>query len=345
MPRMLVCPTCGRQNPASFTVCAACGANLPGGAPDEAARMLAQQDAARRRSRMIYMGAAVVAAGVLAAFAIRDRIHKSAVADKLAWVEAWVAKDSQEVGGLWNCITQSNTPMEAFSNANQVQAKVEAAAVVQPKTYAQHLRVECVPNGERAVAAFAAMPDPPAELAQAFVAYKNALPALTAGITAYADRLELRLSGGDLETRIQAAGGAWHDSESPNPESIAFERFLQCAVPGIGQLKDAQALLQTLANECYKKDASAFWQTVQSKCGALLTNVDPLAKPSATYKASMKKFYESEQRMMNAWADCARKGKKGGGDGDLGQFLQAFGAYMEARTQVARAAKSLEEGA
>lgn len=342
---MLVCPTCGRQNPPTFSVCAACGAQLPGGAPDDMARMMAEKDASRRRSRMIYIGAAVVAAGVLAAFAVRDRMHKGAIAEKLSWVEAWVAKDTQEVGGLWNCITQSNTPMEAFSNANQVQAKVEAAAMVQPKTFSEHVRVECVPNGERAVAAFAAMPDPPAELASAFTAYKSALPALTSGIAAYADRLDQRLAGADLETRIQSTGSAWHDSESPNAESIAFERFLQCAVPGIAQLKDVQALLQALATECYKKDAAAFWQNVEAKCGALVTNVDPLAKPSSTYKASMKKFYESDQRMMTAWADCARRGKKGGREGDLSPFLQAFGAYMEARSQVARAAKKIEDGA
>lgn len=342
---MLVCSTCGRPNSPSAFACAGCGANLPGGAADDLARALAAEQAARRRSRQIYGLVGVVVVGLLAAYAVRDRLQKAAVGEKLAWLDAWAEKDKQEVGALWNCLTQSNTPLESFSNANQVQAKVEAAAMVQPKTFAQHLRVECVPGGERLITSVEALPAAPAEFATAFAAYKAALPKLNDGVATYADRLDTRVAGADLSSRIQTAGGEWHASESPTAESIAFERFLQCAVPGIGKLKDAQGLLEALARECYKKDAVAFWQSVQDKCAVLLMQPDPLAKPSPSYKASVKKFYEPEQRMMSAWEDCARRGVKGGRDNDLAQFLAAFGEYMEARALMGRAAKALGEGA
>src|SRR4028119_708234 len=211
-------------------------------------------------------------------------MHKAAIAGKLQWLDEWAEKDKLEVGGLWNCFTQSDSPLDSFSNANQVQAKVEAAALVQPKTFAEHLRSQCVRHGERAVTEFAQMRGAPPEFSSEFAAYKAALPKLTHGIQAYADRLEQHVGAANLMSRISAAGEEWHSSKSPTPDGIAFEKFLQCAVPGIAHLKNAQGLLEALAQECYKKDAGAFWQHVENKCGGLLTQSDASAKPSATFK-------------------------------------------------------------
>ncbi|MDX2020190.1 MAG: hypothetical protein SF187_08110 [Deltaproteobacteria bacterium] len=340
---MSPCPTCGHANPPSFSVCSRCGANLPGGGDDPIASLAADQARARKRSRTIYGAVAVVGLGLLAAFAVKDRMTKAAVGKKLQWLDTWAEQDKAEVGSLLNCLTQSNLPVDAFSTADQVQAKVEQAAGVQPKTFAEHLRVECMPIGDRVTATFAAKTDVPEEFKAGFDAYKGSLPKLKDGIGTFADRLDVLIEGGDMAAKLQAAGDAWHASETPTPESIAFERFLQCAVPGIAQIKDAQGLLQTLATECYKKDAAGFMQTVQDKCGALVTKIDISAKPSATYKASMKKFYEPEQRMMKAWEDCVRRGRKGGRDNNLAQFLHAFGEYVQARVEIARAAKALSD--
>lgn len=344
MPRMSSCPTCGHANPSSFSVCSRCGANLPGSGEDPVASLAAEQARSRKRTRTIYGFVAVVGLGLLAALAVKDRMTKANVAKKLQWLDAWAEQDKAEVGSLLNCFTQSNIPVDAFATADQVQAKVEQAAGVQPKTFAEHLRVECVPLGERVTSAFAAKTDVPDEFKAGFEAYKASLPKLKDGIATFADRLDVLLEGGDMAAKLQGAGDAWHSSESPTPESIAFERFLQCAVPGIAQLKDAQGLLQALATECYKKDAAAFMQTVQDKCGVLVMKIDISAKPSPTYKTSMKKFYEPEQRMMKAWEDCVRRGRKGGRDNNLSQFLHAFGEYVQARVEIARAAKAISDG-
>ena len=324
-------------------MCARCGANLPGAVNDPIAGLAAEQARARKRTRVIYSSIAVIGLTALAAFAVRDRMNKAAVGQRLQWLDAWAEKDKAEVGSLWNCLTQSNVPLDSFATAAQVQAKVEQAADVQPKTFAEHLRVECGPLGERVVAAFATTDAVPTEFQPGFAAYKAALPKFKDGIATFAERLDTLVEGSDLAAKLQAAGEAWHSVEKPTIESVAFERFLQCAVPSIGRLKDAQSLLQTLAEECYKKDASAFMQGVQEKCGGLLLNPALSVSPSATYKASMTKFYEPEQRMLQAWQDCVRKGRKGGRENNLTQFLHAFAEYMEARVQIARAAKAMKD--
>ena len=340
---MFSCPTCGHQNLPSFSVCARCGAHLAGAINDPIAAMAAEQARSRKRSRVIYSAAAVIGLAALAVFAVRDRMTKAAVGQKLQWLDSWAEKDKLEVGALWNCLTQSNTPLDSFATAGQVQAKVEQAAGVQPKTFAEHLRLECGPMGERVVSVFATSDPVPAEFQPGFEAFKASLPKLKDGIATFAERLDTLVQGGNLASKLQTAGEAWHASQSPTVESVAFEKFLQCAVPGIAGLADAQALLQTLAEQCYKKDAAAFMQTVQDKCGSLIMKPELSIKPSATYKASMKKFYEPEQRMMKAWEDCVRKGRKGGRDNNLAQFLHAFGQYMEARVQIALAAKAIKD--
>lgn len=340
---MTRCLTCGTDNPALSRTCSRCGAALSEGPSEDAAALRGKPHGARGGGRVIFAMVGLVVLGVGAGIAIRERLHKRALGEKLAWFDRWVERDKQEVGGLWTCLIQSPTPIETFTNATQVEAKVEAAAIVQPKTFADRLRNECLPRGDQVVAAFAGVADVPAEFTTVFEVYKQSLPKLKDGIAAYAQGLEARSEGAELSAKIQAAGAAWHTSSAPTPEGIAFEKFFRCAVPQVSQLKNAQALLQTLADQCRKRYAAAFWKQVAAKCGALVMDVDPRAKASPTYQDSMKRFFESEQRLMAAWDYCARQAKKGTPTSDLSTFLQAFATYGEARVQMVEVAKALGE--
>ena len=75
---------------------------------------------------------------------------------------------------------------------------------------------------------------------------------------------------------------------------------------------------------------------VRADCGALVQNVDKDAKPapSKTFKANAKKFYEEQQRQLQAWECCGKKSRKGKKVLDLEAFLTAAGDYMEARGEV-----------
>jgi hypothetical protein len=118
---------------------------------------------------------------------------------------------------------------------------------------------------------------------------------------------------------------------------------MHCAVPGLAKMKDTQAMLEYLADTCYKKDPVAFMDRVRKECGPILANVDPKAKPSGTWKLSGQKFYEQDARQLQAWESCGRKSRKGKKAEDLATFLVALGDYMEARTGVVKVARAIKD--
>ena len=123
------------------------------------------------------------------------------------------------------------------------------------------------------------------------------------------------------------------------PESVAFEKFLVCAIPDLDKKKDIQGVLEFLADTC-KKDPVTFMVGVREKCGGLVQNVNKDAKPapSKTFKANTKKFVEEDQRQLQAWEYCAKRSRKGKKVLDLEEFLTAASDYIESRTEVGKTA-------
>src|SRR6185295_899979 len=80
---------------------------------------------------------------------------------------------------------------------------------------------------------------------------------------------------------------------------------------------------------------------VREKCGPLVQNVNKDAKavPSKTFKANVKKFFEEDQRQLQAWEYCGKRSRKGKKVLDLEEFLTAAGDYMESRSGVFLAAR------
>ena len=64
------------------------------------------------------------------------------------------------------------------------------------------------------------------------------LPKMQAGIESYAEKLKSRGAVKDVDQSIQEVGGAF--STDVTPESVAFEKFLVCAIPGLDKMKDVQ---------------------------------------------------------------------------------------------------------
>ena len=73
---------------------------------------------------------------------------------------------------------------------------------------------------------------------------------------------------------------------------------------------------------------------------ALVQNVkDTKAEPSKTFKVNAKKFFEEDQRQLQAWDYCAKRSRKGKKVLDLEAFLTAAGDYIEARGEVVKTAR------
>jgi hypothetical protein len=354
---MLKCPRCGHQNLPNYESCSACGTALaagaggggggaaPVGGGDEYARLMASRAAAQARTRKIGAVVAVVALGLGGFVWYRDYQQKKVRQEKLDFFERWAELEKRETGSFFNCAMASEIDMNLVQNASQIQMKIEGAYATQQKTFSDYLLTDCVPKIERARQAFGALKDTPAEYGPALDKYRDVLPKLQAGIEEYAEKIKNRKEVKDTDQLIQEHGGAWHSSTAPSPEGIAYEKFMHCAVPGLAKMKDAQEMLEFLADTCFKKDPVAFMDRARKECGPILTNVDPKAKPSGTWALSMKRFYEEEARQLRAWEDCGRKSRKGKKAEDLATFLLAVGDYMQARTDVVKTARAIKDEA
>jgi hypothetical protein len=306
---------------------------------DEYQRLIAGRAAAQKRKRAVFGVVLVAAVGAGGYWWKQQREKALAAQGVLDAAGRFAERDKTEMGGFWNCAFGSDVDVGMLASANQIQQKIEAAYFTQQKTFSDHLTTECVPKLERARGTLGALVgDMPAELKPPLEKYVGALPRMQTGLEVYAEKIKGRGAIKDVDQSIQEVGGAF--SPEATPESVAFEKFLACAIPDLDKKKDIQAVLEYLADTC-KGGALEFMTRVREQCGPLVQNVDKNAKatPSKTFKANAKKLYEEDQRQLQAWDYCARRSRKGKKQLDLEDFLNAAGDYMEARAELVQTAR------
>ena len=311
----------------------------PGGGMDEYQRLMAERDSAAKKKRMVFGLIAIAAVGGIGYYVVGNRKKTEAAQKMLDAGGRFAERDKMDMGAFWTCLMGTDTDVGMFQNADQIQQRVESAYFTQQKTYSEHLTTECVPKLEGARGSLSGlaneMPDalkPPLEK------YMAALPKMQEGLESYAEKLKSRGATKDVDGSIQEVGAAF--TADPTAESVAFEKFMVCAIPGLDKMKDIQAVLEFLAETC-KKDPVPFMTKVRADCGNLVQGVDKDAKPapSKTFKANAKKFYEEQQRQLQAWEWCGKKSRKGKKVLDLEAFLTAAGDYIEARGEVVKTAR------
>ena len=304
---------------------------------DEYQRLMAERAAAQKRKRALFGAVLVAALAGGGYFWTQQRKKASAAQAVLDAGGQFAERDKSEMGAFWNCVMSSEVDIGNFQNADQIQQRVESAYFTQQKTFSDHLTTECVPKIERARGALGGL-EMPAELKPSLDKYVAALPKMQEGIEIYAEKVKGRGAVKDVDASIQEVGSAF--TPEPTAESVAFMKFMECAIPDLDKKKDVQGVLEYLADIC-KKDPVPFMTGVREKCGSLVQNIDKEAKaaPSKTFKANAKKFFEEDQRQLQAWEYCGKRSRKGKKVLDLEQFLSAAGDYMEARAELVQTAK------
>jgi hypothetical protein len=307
---------------------------------DEYQRLIAERAGAQKRKRMIFGVVLVVALGA-GGYWWKQQKDKAAGAQRILDAAGRFAeKDKTEMGAFWSCTFGSDIDVGMLSSAQQIQQKIEGAYFTQQKTFSDHLTNECVPKLESARGAMGGLGVEMApELKPALDKYVGALPRMQTGLEVYADKIKSRGATKDVDTSMQEVGAAF--TADVTPQSVAFEKFLVCAIPDLGKKKDTQEVLQYLFETCKKGDPVAFMGRVREQCGPLVQNVDANAKPSPskTFKATVKKLADAPERLGDAFADCAKWSRKGKKALDLEDFLNAAGDYMEARGELVQTAR------
>jgi hypothetical protein len=304
---------------------------------EEYQRLMAERAAAEKRKRTIYGALLVVALGAGGFWWKQQKSKAEAAQAVLDAAGRFADRDKMEMGAFWSCAFGGEIDVGQLTSAAQIQQRMEAAYFTQQKTFSDHLTTECVPKLERARSALGALvADMPADIKPPLEKYVGALPRMQTGIEVYAEKIKGRGAIKDVDQTIQEVGTAF--SAEPTAESIAFEKFLTCAIPELDKKKDIQGVLEYLAETC-KTNALDFMTRVREQCGPIVQNVDKDAKPAKTFKANAKKFFEEDQRQLQAWDYCAKRSRKGKKTLDLEDFLTAAGDYMEARADVVTAAR------
>ena len=313
------------------------GAPPPG--MDEYQRLMAERASAQRRNRLVMGTLLTVAVAAGAVWWMKEKKKAEAAQVILDAGGRIGEKDRAEMGAFWNCVTSTEVDVASFQSADQIQQRIESAYFTQQKTFSEHLTTECVPKMERARQVLSGLTsDMPDELKAPFDKYLATLPRMQTGIENYAEKVKGRGATKDVDQSIQEVGGGF--SAEVSPESVAFEKFMVCAIPELDKKKDIQGVLEFLADTC-KKDPVKFMTGVREKCGGLVQNLNKDAKPepSKTFKANVKKFFEEDQRQLQAWEYCAKRSRKGKKVLDLEDFLTAASDYIEARGEIATTAR------
>ena len=315
------------------------GAAPPGGGMDEYQRLMAERNAAAKKKRMLFGLVAVAAVAAVGYYVIGNRKKTEAAQKILDAGGRFAERDKMDMGAFWTCLMGTDTDVGMFQNADQIQQRVESAYFTQQKTYSDHLTAECVPKLEGARGSLSGLANEmPEALRPPLEKYVAALPKMQEGLESYAEKLKSRGATKDVDGSIQEVGAAF--TTDPTAESVAFEKFMACAIPGLDKMKDIQGVLEYLADTC-KKDPVPFMTKVRADCGNLVQGLDKDAKPapSKTFKANVKKFWEEQQRQLQAWEWCGKKSRKGKKVLDLEAFLTAAGDYIESRGEVVKTAR------
>jgi len=255
----------------------------------------------------------------------------------LAAAERFAEMDKRDVAPFWDCIMRTPVDVGTFQNADQIAQRIEKVSYPN-KAFSETVAKECAPKLVAArEAATALWHDVPAALKAPLEKYVAALPKMQTGILSYAKTLKTRGAVKDVDSSIQEVGAAF--TMKPTAESVAFEKFMVCAIPDLDKKDDLQAVLGFMAETC-KDDAVSFMTRVRKSCGPLVMTVNANAAPSKTFAGNAAKFYEQQQRQLQAWEWCSKKSRKGKTISELDAFLSAAGDYIEARAEVVKAART-----
>jgi len=285
----------------------------------------------------------MIVIGVLAAGGIGFAVFKMMKQQDTRKMHAKVMEDFATVERddlgkkFWSCVLGPNIDAGMFKSNLELSARITSQFGTDAKNYPSRVREECTPkaiDAKHKVESIAATA--PSEYAEPMKKYGDALKAIADALDDWTKVAPAQIQDMEISRKLDPAGAAWHGfaGGTPDKDVIAFDRFLHCAVPAVDTMKDGQALVEYLFNQCKNP---AYLERLNGECGKELI-ADPPGLPSKGMAATIKKL-GSDDRDMSAFDDCMRKGRKGKRRDDLADVGKAWVAWMEAGTEVRKIGK------
>jgi len=285
------------------------------------------------KTPMIVVGVLVVGVGGFFVMKMMKRQDERKMHAKV--MEQFASLEKDDVGKFWTCVLGPNVDPGMFPDNLALSAKVTSQFGVEPKTYPNKVREECTP---KAIDAAHKVTDikAPSEYDEGLKKYAQALKDLSSAFDAWSKIAPQQVAEMEMGKKLDSSGGAWHAfaGGKPTPEVINFDRFFHCAVPTLDTMKDGQAVVEFLFNSCKKPE---YVQRLNEECGKELI-ADPPGQPTKNWQAPIKKL-GADDRDMQAFDDCMRKGRKGKRRDDLADVGKAWVAWLEAGRDVRKIGK------
>jgi hypothetical protein len=276
--------------------------------------------------------AAVVVAGI-GYFVFTQMKRQEERKRQAAFMQSFQDIEKGEVGKFWACLLGNNVDAASIPDNLTLSARIENAFGTDSKTYPQRVREDCTPKAVDAKHKVEAL-DSPVVYKDALGKYGKALADLAHELDEWTKVAPQMLAERAVGKRVGETGAAWHAFEGGKPSNdvAAYDRFLHCAVPGVDKMKDGQALVEFLFNQCKNP---AFVTRIDAECGkeVVAEGAAASAGPTAGMKEALKHF-QADDRELSAFDDCLRKARKGKKRDDLAGVGKAWVAYVEAGHEV-----------
>jgi hypothetical protein len=277
----------------------------------------------------------VLSVGGLGFFVMRSMKQQDERKRHAQLMQQFADLEKDEVGKFWACVLGPNVDAGMFPDNLALSARITAQFGTNAKNYPKTISEDCTPKAIDAMHKVEGLSAPEA-YGEPLKKYAASLKDLAGALDAWAKIAPAQVQEMEIAKRMDSDGNAWHTFEGgkPSNEVVVFDHFLHCAVPTVDSMKDGQALVEFLFNSCKKTD---YVEKLNSECGKELLNDSPMG-PTKAFASTQKKM-GADDRDLQAFDDCMRKGRKGKRRDDLADVGKAWVAWQEAGRDVRKIGK------
>jgi hypothetical protein len=276
----------------------------------------------------------VIAAGGIGFMVVKTMKKHDERKTHAAFMEAFANTEKDEVGKFWTCVLGQGADPAMFPDNLALSARITSQFGTDAKNYPTKVREECTPkaiDAKHKVEGLAA----PGDYAEPLKKYGEGLKALATAFDDWTKIAPAQVADMEVSKKVGNFGAAWHSFEGgkPSPEVVGYDRFLHCAAPGVDAMKDGQALVEYLFNQCKNP---AYATRINEECGKLI--LEEGGTPSKNLTATVRKL-GGDDRELSAFDDCLRKSRKGKRRDDLADVGKAWVGWLEAGREVRKIGK------
>jgi hypothetical protein len=302
----------------------------PGAAIDPGAAMDPSMALTSKSSKTPLVAVGVLLVGGIGYFAFSSMKQRDERKMQAAFMEGFQRLEKEDVGKFWACVLGPNVDPGMIPDNLALAARIEGAFGMDVKSYPTKVREECTPKAIDAKHRVETL-EGPSIYKEAMAKYAKGLGDLAHELDEWTKIAPAMIAERAVGKKVAEDGAAWHafGGGKPGNDVVAYDRFLHCAVPGVDKMKDGQALVEYLFNQCKNP---AYAVRIDTECGKEVT-ADVPGAPTPGFKQVVTKL-AGDDRELSAFDDCLRKARKGKKRDDLAGVGRAFVGYMDAGHEV-----------